>query len=207
MTAVAPAAPRRLVLADRVIPRHLVTDVTLVVLGAALVAGLAQLSVPLVPVPVTGQTLGVLLVGATLGALRGGLSLTVYAAAGVIGLPVFAPEDDGSHKVGWTAILGPTGGYIIGFIIAAAFVGWLAQREWDRRILKAALTFVGGSLIVFAVGLPWLSVTLGLDLQTTLIAGFYPFIPGGIIKAAIAAALLPLAWWGAGKLSGTRSDD
>ena len=204
MTTLAPAAPRRLVLADRVIPRHLVTDITLVVLGAALVAGLAQIAVPLVPVPVTGQTLGVLLVGASLGAWRGGLSLAVYAAAGIIGLPVFAPEDDGSHTVGWTAILGPTGGYIIGFIVAAAFVGWLAQREWDRKILKAALTFGGGSLVVFAIGLPWLSASLGLDLETTLIAGFYPFIPGGIIKALIAAALLPLAWWAAGRLSRSR---
>lgn len=207
MSAVSPAAVPvpRLVLADRVLPRHLVTDITLVVLGAALVAGLAQISVPLIPVPVTGQTLGVLLVGATLGAVRGGLSLGAYAVAGIIGLPVFAPEDDGSHKVGWVAILGPTGGYIIGFIIAAAFVGWLAQREWDRKLVKAALTFLGGSLIVFAIGLPWLAFVLGLGVEKTLEFGFYPFIVGGIIKAAIAAGLLPLAWWGAGKLSRSRA--
>jgi biotin transport system substrate-specific component len=199
MTAVSPAAPR-LVLADRVIPRHLVTDITLVVLGAALVAGLAQVAIPLWPVPITGQTLAVLLVGATLGAVRGGLSLTAYAAAGIIGLPVFAPEDDGSHKIGWTAILGPTGGYIIGFILAAVFIGWLSQREWDRKFPKAAFTFVGGSLVVFAIGLPWLSLVLGTDLETTLEYGLYPFIVGGIVKALIAAGLLPLAWWGAGKL-------
>src|SRR4051794_14739445 len=121
MTSLAPAAaPRRLVLADRVFPRHLVVDITLVVLGAALTAGLAQVSIPLVPVPITGQTLAVLLVGATLGAVRGGLSLAVYALAGLAGLPVFAPEDDGSHLTGAAAILGSSGGYIIGFIFAAA---------------------------------------------------------------------------------------
>jgi biotin transport system substrate-specific component len=200
MTAAALPTPRRLVLADRVLPRHLVTDITLVVLGAALTAGLAQISIPLVPVPVTGQTLAVLLVGATLGTVRGGLALLVYAAAGIAGLPVFAPEDDGSHITGWAAIAGSTGGYIVGFIFAAAFIGWLSEREWDRRFFKAVATFVGGSLIVFGFGLPWLAFTLDVGVEQTLEWGFYPFIVGGIIKAVIAATLLPLAWWGAGKL-------
>jgi biotin transport system substrate-specific component len=202
MSALAPASPpRRLVLADRVLQRHLVVDVVLVVLGAAFTAALAQISVPLWPVPITGQTLAVLLVGASLGSVRGGLALIAYAAAGVVGLPVFAPEDDGSHVTGWAAILGPTGGYIIGFIFAAAFVGWLSERQWDRKLLKAALTFLGGSLVVFAFGLPWLAFVLGTDLDTTLQYGLYPFIVGGIIKTAIAAGLLPLAWWGADRLS------
>lgn len=204
MSAVAPAASPRLVLADRVLPRHLVVDITLVIVGAAFVAALAQVAVPLWPVPITGQTLAVLLVGASLGAVRGALSLGTYAAAGVIGLPVFAPEDDGSHKVGWVAILGPTGGYIIGFIIAAAFVGWLSQRQWDRKLLKAFLTFAGGSLIVFAIGLPWLSFVLGTDVETTLAYGLWPFLLGGVVKTAIAAGLLPLAWWSADKLSRAR---
>lgn len=206
MTSLAPASTPRLVLADRVLPRHLIVDITLVVLGAALTAGLAQVSVPLVPVPVTGQTLAVLLVGATLGAVRGGLSLLAYAAAGIIGLPVFAPEPDGSHITGWTAIGGSSGGYIVGFIFAAAFVGWLSQREWDRKFFKAIATFLGGSLVVFAFGLPWLAFTLNVGLEKTLEWGLYPFILGGIIKAAIAAGLLPLAWWGAGKLSRKNSD-
>jgi biotin transport system substrate-specific component len=204
MTALVPSVPRA-VLADRVLPRHLVVDVTLIVLGAALTAALAQVSIPLWPVPITGQTLAVLLVGASLGAVRGGLSLAAYAAAGVAGLPVFAPEDDGTHAVGWIAIVGPTGGYIIGFIFAAAFVGWLAQGEWDRKFFKAVLTFVGGSVIVFAFGLPWLAIVLGTDLDTTLQYGLYPFILGGLVKALIAAALLPLAWWGSGKLGGDSS--
>jgi biotin transport system substrate-specific component len=195
MTALAPSAPRRLVLADRVLPRHLVIDAVLVVVGAALVGGLAQLYVPLWPVPVTGQTLGVLLVGATLGSIRGGISMLVYAAFGIIGVPWFSEADSG-----WHVVAGPTGGYIIGFIASAVLVGWFSERHWDRRVLKAIAIFLGGSAVVFAFGLPWLAFTLGLNVEQTLEAGFYPFIIGGLIKAAIAALLLPAAWWGAGKL-------
>jgi biotin transport system substrate-specific component len=196
MTSLAPAAPRRLVLADRVLPRHLVVDITLVVLGAALVGGFAQLYVPLWPVPVTGQTLAVLLVGATLGSVRGALSMVVYAVVGGLGVPWFS---EASH--GWGVIAGPTGGYIVGFVFSAFFVGWLSERQWDRKILKAIALFVGGSLVVFAFGLPWLAFVLGLNLEQTLQGGLYPFILGGVIKAVLAAGLLPLAWWGAEKLA------
>jgi len=195
MTALAPSAPRRLVLADRVFPRHLVVDITLVVLGAAFVGGLAQLYVPLWPVPITGQTLAVLLVGATLGTIRGALALTVYAALGIIGVPWFSEAASG-----FDVIAGPTGGYIIGFIASAALVGWLSEREWDRKIFKAIATFLGGTLVVFAFGLPWLAWSLGIGVDLTLEYGLWPFVIGGIIKAAIAALLLPAAWWGANKL-------
>jgi biotin transport system substrate-specific component len=195
MTAVAPAAPR-LVLADRIIPRHLVTDITLVVLGAALVGGFAQLYVPLWPVPVTGQTLAVLLVGATLGAVRGALAMVVYAVVGIVGVPWFSEAESG-----WQVITGPTGGYIIGFVLSAFLVGRLSERQWDRKVLKALALFLGGSVAVFAIGLPWLSFVLGTDLATTLEYGLWPFIIGGLIKALLAAGLLPLAWWGAEKLS------
>jgi len=195
MTALAPTAHRRLVLADRVFPRHLVVDAVLVVLGAALVGGFAQLYVPLWPVPVTGQTLAVLLVGATLGAVRGVLALTAYAVFGIIGVPWFSEASSG-----WNVIAGPTGGYIVGFIVAAALVGWLSERAWDRKILKALATFAGGTLVVFAIGLPWLAFALGIGVDLTLEYGLYPFLIGGAIKALIAAALLPLAWFGANKL-------
>ena len=195
MTALAPSAPRRLVLADRVFPRHLVVDITLVVLGAALVGGLAQLYVPLWPVPITGQTLAVLLVGATLGTIRGALALTVYAALGIIGVPWFSEADSG-----FDVIAGPTGGYIIGFIASAALVGWLSERQWDRKIVKAIATFLGGTLVVFAFGLPWLAFSLGIGVDLTLEYGLWPFVIGGLIKAAIAALLLPAAWWSANKL-------
>lgn len=197
-TAFSPAAPR-ITLVDRVIARSWATDIALVVAGAALVAVLAQVAVPLWPVPVTGQTLAVLLVGASLGAARGAASLALYAVLGLAGLPIFAPQDDGSHLTGLAALTAPSFGYIIGFIASAAIVGWAAERSWDRGWYKPIITFIGGSLVVFAFGLPWLAVALGQlglpnDPQSVLISGFYPFIIGGIIKAAIAAALLPALW-------------
>jgi biotin transport system substrate-specific component len=199
MTTLAPTA-RRSVLADRVFPRTLVLDAVLVVAGAALVTVLAQVVIPLQPVPITGQTLAVLLVGSTLGSVRGALSMVLYAALGLIGLPVYS---DGSH--GASVLFGVTGGYIIGFILSAALVGWLAERQWDRKILKALATFAAGSLAVFAIGLPWLAVVAQLNLQQTLEGGFYPFIFGGIIKAVIAAGLLPLSWWGADRIAKRRA--
>jgi biotin transport system substrate-specific component len=191
MSAVSPAAPR-LVLVDRVFPRTVALDIVLVVAGAALTALLAQVAVPLYPVPITGQTLAVLLVGASLGAARGALSLALYAVLGIVGLPVFSDFAGGPE-----VILGPTGGYILGFIASAALVGWLSERAWERQVLKALATFAAGTLVVFAVGLPWLAISLGLDLMQTLSAGLFPFLIGGAIKAVIAAGLLPLAWWGA----------
>jgi biotin transport system substrate-specific component len=199
MSAVVPAAPR-LVLADRVFGRSLPLDVVLVAAGAALTALLAQVAVPLYPVPITGQTLAVLLVGATLGAARGAISLALYAVLGVVGLPVFS-----DYASGVDVILGPTGGYIVGFIVSAALVGWLSERAWERQILKALATFAAGTLVVFAVGLPWLAVALGLDLMQTLNGGLFPFLIGGAIKALIAAGLLPLAWWGADRIEKRRS--
>lgn len=199
MSAIVPSAPR-LVLADRVFPRTLVLDVVLVAAGAALTALLAQVVIPMVPVPITGQTLAVLLVGATLGFARGAASLGLYLVLGLVGLPVYAPQDDGSHLTGMLALAAPSFGYIIGFIPAAAIVGWLSERTWDRKFLKALATFVGGSLVVFAFGLPWLAAVTGATFQQTLEWGLLPFLVGGVIKAAIAAALLPLAWWGADRL-------
>ena len=181
-------------LIDRVVTRSWVSDIALVVAGTALVAVLAQVAVPLWPVPVTGQTLAVLLVGASLGAVRGAVSLTLYALLGAIGLPIYSEASSG-----WSVLVGPTGGYIIGFIASAAIVGWAAERSWDRGWFKPIVTFIGGSLVVFALGLPWLAIALGQfglpnDLQSVLEAGFYPFIIGGLIKAGIAAALLPALW-------------
>lgn len=194
-------APRRPVLADRVLPRSLVVDAGLVLGGAALTAVLAQVAIPLWPVPITGQTLAVLLVGASLGAVRGGLSMVVYALAGLAGLPVFS-----DRAAGAAVLLGPTGGYILGFVLAAAFTGWLAQRRFERRVLSGMLAFVAGSVVVFLVGLPWLKVVVGLTWPQTIAAGFTPFIVGGIIKAAIAAALLRGAWALVDRADRTKTD-
>jgi biotin transport system substrate-specific component len=182
-------APRRPVLADRVLPRSLAVDAGLVLAGAALTAALAQVSIPLWPVPITGQTLAVLLVGASLGAARGAIAMVVYALAGVVGLPVYS-----DHTAGVAVLLGPTGGYILGFVLAAALTGWLAQRRWERRLVAGMLAFVAGSVVVFLVGLPWLKVSLGLTWAQTLSGGLYPFVIGGVIKAVIAALVLRGAW-------------
>jgi len=184
----------RPVLVDRIVSRRLVTDIALVLGGVALTAGAAQLAVPLWPVPITGQTLAVLLVGMSLGALRSGISMGLYALLGGLGLPIFS-----DHLAGWSIIAGPTGGFIVGFIASAALTGWLAQLAWDRKIVRAFLAFVAGSLVTFAFGLPWLAVWLGNmgypnDINAVLQAGFYPFIVGGIVKAVLGAGIITAAW-------------
>jgi biotin transport system substrate-specific component len=198
-------------LADRIFSRGLVTDIILIAAGTALTAILAQIAIPLWPVPITGQTFAVLFVGATLGATRAALSMVLYLAIGLLGLPVFAPQADGSHVTGLAALLGPTGGYLIGFILAAAFVGFLAQREWDRKWLRTLLAFVGGTVLIYAVGLPWLFVALTNlhlpnALQATLTGGLYPFLIGDAIKAILAAVILPLVWRLAGPTTKTSAE-
>lgn len=191
-TPAASAAVRRTVLADRVIPRSLATDAVLVVLGAALTAVLAQVVVPLQPVPITGQTLAVLLVGGALGSLRGAISMALYALVGALGLPVFS---EASHGLG--VLFGATGGYIVGFVLAAALTGYLAERTWGKSFLGGLVSYFAGSVAVFAVGLPWLGFTLGLTVEQTLAAGLYPFIIGGVIKAVIAAGVIRAGWFAA----------
>ncbi|MEP6482476.1 MAG: biotin transporter BioY [Rhodoglobus sp.] len=186
-------------LADRLFSRSLALDAVLVLAGAAFVAVLAQVTIPLEPVPITGQTLAVLLVGVTLGATRGGLALLVYAVLGLIGLPVYAPQDNGTHLTGLAALASPSYGFVIGFIFAAILTGWLAQKQWDRKAVRALLAFFAGSVVPFAFGLPWLAAWLGNagyanDLQSVLTAGFYPFIIGGVVKAVVGAAIIYLAW-------------
>ncbi|WP_282819798.1 biotin transporter BioY [Curtobacterium flaccumfaciens pv. flaccumfaciens] len=191
-------APRA-VLADRLRTHGLATDAALVAGGALFTAAMAQLEVPMWPVPITGQTLAVVLVGATLGARRGMLSLLVYAVAGLAGAPFFADMQGGLQ-----ALALPSFGYVIGFIPAAGLVGWLARRNWDRHVGRAAVAMLLASAIPFLTGLPYLAVALGQlgapnDVQSVLTAGLYPFIVGGIAKALIAAGILPLAWKAVGR--------
>jgi biotin transport system substrate-specific component len=185
------AAPvTRVTLADLVVPRTWVTNTLLVIGGAVFTGLLAQVAVPLWPVPITGQTLAVMLVASTLGLVRGTLSMLVYAVLGVVGVPWFSGWSGGP-----SILHGPTGGYIVGFNVAAAIVGWSAERGGDRRILRAVATFLVATISVFAVGLPWLAFALGTDLQQTLEFGLYPFIVGGLVKALLAALIIPAAWW------------
>lgn len=174
------------------IPRTgLLTDALLIVGGALFLALSAQISfqLPFTPVPITLQTFGVLLLGASYGAWRGAATTTLYLLMGVVGLPVFA---DQSH--GLDVVLGATGGYLIGFVVASAFVGWLAQRQWDRRFSSATAAILTGTVIIYAIGLPWLMVDQGLSWATTLEYGLYPFVPGDLLKLYLVAALLPGAW-------------
>ncbi len=181
--------------AERSRARSVALDVVLVLAGALLTGVLAQIAIPLWPVPITGQTLAVLLVGSSLGAVRGALSMVAYAALGVVGLPVFSEASSG-----FGVIAGASGGYIVGFVFSAALVGWIAQRAGDRRFLGAILSFVGGTVVTFAFGLVWLAAVLGTDLPTTLEYGLYPFIVGGAVKALLAAGLIPLAWAGVSRV-------
>lgn len=188
-------SPARPVLADRLGSRSLAMNTALVVGGAALTAGAAQISIPMWPVPITGQTFAVLLVGTTLGMWRGALSMVFYIALGALGLPVFTGAQGGLDSL----IGGPTVGYLLGFVLAGALTGWLAERGIDRSVWGAAAIFVAGEAVIYAVGLPMLSNFLsGIgaphDISATLAAGFTPFIIGDVLKAVLAGALLPLTW-------------
>jgi biotin transport system substrate-specific component len=185
-------APRRstpLVLGD-VLAGSRVRDALLVAGGAALTILGAQISIhiPPSPVPVTGQTLGVVIAGAALGARRGAASQLLYLVLGLF-LPVYS---DGAS--GFDVIWGATGGYIIGFVIAAYAIGWAAEHGRDRQVLTAFLTFCAGQLIIFGIGVPWLKVAVDMTWGDAIHYGFAIFIVGGLIKAAAAGLLTPAAW-------------
>ncbi|MBM4425135.1 MAG: biotin transporter BioY [Chloroflexi bacterium] len=167
----------------------MLADAALVIIGSLFVAALAQISLPLpfTPVPITGQTFAVLLVGAALGSKRGASSLALYLAEGAAGLPVFAGGASGLAK-----LVGPTGGYLIGFAAASFVVGLLAERGLDRNWKTAILPFLAGTLVIYLCGAAWLSAFVGFD--NALIAGVYPFLIGDTIKLILAAIVLPSAW-------------
>lgn len=159
-----------------------------IVLGVAFLAALAQVRFQIGPVPITGQTLGVLLIGAGYGASLGVATMLAYLAVGGLGLAVFT-----GGAAGWAVLSGPTGGYLLGFPLAAALVGALAARGWDRKPWSAGLAMVLGNVVIYAVGLAWLA-RFAPDASTTLAWGLWPFLPGDAIKVVLAAGLLPTAW-------------
>jgi biotin transport system substrate-specific component len=177
------------VLADA-IPGTRVRDVLLVIAGALLTSACAQISihVPGSPVPVTGQTFAVVLAGASLGATRGGLSQLLYLLLGLV-LPVYA---GGTH--GLDQLFGPSGGYIVGFVIAGYAIGAIAEHGGDRKVLSAFAAFVLGQLIIFGIGVPWLKAWIHISWGSAIHEGFTIFILGGLIKAALAGLLMPTAW-------------
>jgi len=160
-----------------------------------LLAALAQVEIPLpfTPVPITGQTFGVLLVGAALGSRRGAASMLAYITAGASGLPYFAGGGSGPG-----ILTGATAGYLAGFIVAAYVVGLLAERGYERRMRTSILPFLLGTLIIYTFGIAWLSTLVG-GLQKAVTLGVMPFLIGDTIKLIAAALALPAAW----KLVGT----
>ncbi len=180
-------------LSQAVFPARTGARDAVLVLGASLVvAGLAQVSIPLpfTPVPITGQTLGVLLSGIVLGSRRAALAMALYLLEGAIGLPFFAG--------GRSGLGGPTTGYLLSYPIAAFLTGLLAERGWDRKPLTAALAMLTGSLAIFTFGALWLSSFVG-GAQKAFLLGVLPFIPGDLLKTALASGLLPTIWHFLGK--------
>ena len=201
MTALAQALPRPQGRAAKA-----ALDAALVVSGSLLVAGLAQvvIKLPFTPVPITGQTLGVLLVGTSLGWQRGGLALGLYLAQIAVGLP-FAAEAQGGLET--LTLAKASGGYLWGFLLAGVLMGWLAGKGWDRRLRSSISVMLLGSVVIYLVGVPWLMASIGVPLASgtpcdpatgagcdALELGLYPFVIGDILKLLVAAGLLPAAW-------------
>ena len=171
------------------------TQVLFVAAGVAFIALLAQISIPVPgsPVPVTGQTLAVLLIGTTYGARLGVLTFATYLLAGVAGAPIFAPSATSANH-GIDRLIGATGGYLVGMLIASLVLGYLADRKADQKFRTSFPALLLGDAIIFTFGLLWLQQTLDLSWSKTIAAGFTPFILGEAIKIAITATSLPLVW-------------
>jgi biotin transport system substrate-specific component len=179
-------------IARRVLPRSRVNSVLLVVGAAALTALAAQweIHLPFTPVPVTGQTFAVLLTGAALGMQLGAAGQSLYVVAGALGLPVYS-----GGAAGWDeARAAGTTGYLIGFIVAAGVVGYLAERRQDRTFATMFTAFILGSFIIYAFGVGGLMVIFDMSLSEAIVAGVIPFVFGDLIKASAAGLLLPTAW-------------
>ncbi|MGV3553406.1 biotin transporter BioY [Rhizobium sp.] len=167
---------------------RLAMDAALVIAGSVLLAAVARITVPFVPVPMTMQPLVVVALGLALGARRGTLAVLVYLAQGAAGLPVFAGTPE--KGIGLAYMAGPTGGFLAGFVLTAFAAGWLAERGWDRSLWKAGLASIFALALMYLPGLLWLGTIIGFN-GKLLAAGLYPFIPADLLKAAIAAVLVP----------------
>jgi biotin transport system substrate-specific component len=226
-----PAAERGITIGDFLVPVALgerlstrARHIALVVTGAVLIALTANLQVvlagqtivlpgdvrvtlPTSPVPITAQTFAVLLVGGALGLRRGFLAVALYLVAGLL-LPVYAGNASGvdtflGREAGhW--VLGATGGYLLGFLLAGAVVGRLAELGWDRHVGGAVVAMLIGNLAIYLVGIPWLMAATGLDLATAIDKGLAPFVFGDLLKLALAGIAFPVAWWVVGRQTGER---
>jgi biotin transport system substrate-specific component len=211
-----PAGERGLTIADFLVPigvgerigsraRH----IALIVAGALFISLVAQIAYypPNSPVPVTGQTFGVLLVGGALGFRRGLLSMLLYVALGFF-LPVYALHTSGVDRIvsikEGGLVLGATGGYLIGFIVAGSLVGRLAELGWDRRLGGALAAMAIGNVVIYVIGLPWLAVALHSSVADTVAKGLTPYVVGDLVKLGLAAGAFPVAWWVVGRRPGER---
>jgi biotin transport system substrate-specific component len=203
-----PAQERGLTIGDFLVPIRVsdrihvrVRHIALVAIGVLLIALGAKISIQLPdnPVPITGQTFGVLVAGGALGFRRGIAAAGIYVLLGVVGLPFFAFGDAGIQII-W----GARGGYLIGFIVAAAIVGRLAELGWDRNILGAIGAMLIANAAIYLIAVPWLAVTAGYGPEEAIQKGFLAFVVGDAIKLALGAAAFPVAWWFVGRRPGDR---
>lgn len=180
-------------IAGVVVPRSRIATLALMIGFALLTALAAQIRFPVpgTPVPITGQTFAVLLAGAALGSMAGAGSMAIYWALGAMGLPFYT-----NASGGWEVATGATGGYLIGFIVAAWVVGALAERGQDRKVWTAIPAFLAGNAVIYMFGVPWLmaSVDSITTMGEALAAGFTPFVIGDLLKIVAAGLLLPLVW-------------
>ena len=179
--------------------RIFLAKAVMIITGSFLIALAAQVAIPMYLVPVTGQTLAILLIGMTYGSRMAGCTVALYLFEGAIGLPVFA-----NGAAGALYMFGPTGGYLAGFLIAAVTLGYLAERGMARTILSTAVTMLIGTAVIYVFGVAWLSMMIGFE--KAIIHGVLPFLYGDALKAIVAAGLMPFAWKSIKKL-GTESSD
>ncbi|HEX9790005.1 MAG TPA: biotin transporter BioY [Kiloniellales bacterium] len=169
----------------------LVRNVILAVLGSALLWASAKIQIPFYPVPMTMQTFVVIALGMAYGWRLGAATIMLYLLEGAFGLPVFAGTPE--KGIGLAYIAGPTGGYLAGFVLAAAAAGWLAERGWDRSIVKTAVAMLAGNVCIYVPGLLWLGTLVGWD-KPVLAWGMTPFLLADLTKVALACAVIPALW-------------
>ena len=202
-----PAQERGLTIGDFLVPIRIddrlhnrARHIALVLIGTLLITICAQVYIPTQPVPFTGQTFGVLLSAGALGFRRGVAASALYLLLGAVGLPVFS---EGKAGIEW--IEGATGGYLIGFVVASAIVGRLAELGWDRKVLGGVGAMLIGSAAIYAIGVPWLAIrALDGDFGAAIAAGLTPFLLWDALKLGLAAVAFPVAWWFVGRRPGDR---
>lgn len=183
------AQSQNITLIDKLVSRTLINNIILVVAGVALTALSAQVSIPAFPVPFTFQTLAVLIIGSTYGAARGAVTMGAYALVGALGLPVFADASSG-----FNVLFGYSGGFIIGFIFAAALAGRLAELKWSSNVLKALVGFVMSTVVIYGLGIPVLAMNAYDSDLLAATQGMLPYLGWDFVKSVIAAGLIPSAW-------------